>query len=56
MEELRRRIKELENGRNGGGKLNSEVEEEIEEEKNNGEVNPAMHLISFLSNRGITRV
>ena len=40
MEELRRRIEELENRKNGNDEADSKVEEEIEEEQNVGEVDP----------------
>jgi hypothetical protein len=56
LEELRRRIEELENRRNGEVELDSESEEEIEVEQNDEEGDPTMHLISFLSNRGSVRV
>ena len=51
FKELRRRIEELKNRRNGDVELDSEVEEEVEVEQNIKEVDPTMHLISFLSKR-----
>ena len=40
LEELRRRIEELENKRNGNDEVYSEAEEDIEEEQNVVEVDP----------------
>ena len=56
LEELRRRIEELENRRNGNEETDSKVEEKIEEEYNAREVDPVVHLISFLINRGNAKV
>ena len=56
LKELRRRIEELENRRNGEVELDFESEEEVEVEKNVEEGDPTTHLISFLSNIGSARV
>jgi hypothetical protein len=46
----------LENRRNGEAELDYESEEEVEDEQNVEEGDPAAHLISFLSNIGSVRV
>lgn len=56
FKELRRRIKELENRRNGDHELDSDSEEEIEVEQNPKDGDPIVYLISYLSNIGSVRV
>jgi hypothetical protein len=56
LEELRRRIEELENRRYGDVETDSESESEPEAERNVEEVDPTTWLISFLKDRGSARV
>jgi hypothetical protein len=56
LENLRRRIEELENRRNGDDEVYSEPEEEIEDERDGDERDPTTRLISYLSNRGSAKV
>ena len=56
LEELRRRIEELENIRNGEDELASKVEEEIEIKQNDEDKDPTVRLIPYMSNMGSTRV
>jgi len=52
LENLRRRIEELENIRNGDDEVYSDLEEEIEDEWDNDERDPISRMIVYLSNRG----
>jgi hypothetical protein len=56
LEELQRRIEELENRRLGDVKLYSESEDEIEEEPNVEEGYLVVHSISFPKEKGSARV
>ena len=56
LKELRIKIEELENRRNGEAELDYESKEDIEVEQNVEEGDRATRLISFLSNRGSVRV
>ena len=56
IEELQRRIEELEKKRDGDVKTYLELEAEIECERHNEEVNLVMHLITYLRKRGSARV
>jgi hypothetical protein len=56
LENLRRRIEELENRRNGNDEVYSELEEEIKDEWDGDERYPTTRLISYLSNRGSAKV
>ena len=56
LENLRRRIEELENCRNRDDEVYSNLEEEIEDEQDSNERDPAAKLILYLSNRGSAKV
>jgi hypothetical protein len=52
LEELQRRIEELEHIRDGDVETDSDSEAESEIEQNTEDVDPTEHLISYLSNKG----
>jgi hypothetical protein len=56
LENLRRRIEELKNRRNGNDGVYSEPKEEIKDERDGDERDPTSRLISYLSNRGSAKV
>ena len=56
LEELRRRIEELENRRNGEEELESEAKEEIDVDHNDENKDLVVLLISYLAKRGSARV
>ena len=56
MEELRRRIEDLENRRLGDVEEDLESKDNIEEERNAEEGDPTLRLISFMKDRGSARV
>lgn len=56
LEDLRRRIEELENRRNGDVEVDLGSEGEIEEEHDAKERDLAIRMISYLSNKGSARV
>ena len=56
MEELRRRIEDLENRRLGDVEEDLDSKDNIEEERNAEEGDPTLHLISFMKDRGSARM
>ena len=56
FEELRRRIEELENRRDGDAEIDSKFKVEIEREVQDEEIDLDMHLITYLSKRGSAEV
>jgi hypothetical protein len=56
LEELRRRIEELENIRLGDVETDLESEDELEQERNVEEVDLVVQLIYFLKDKGSERV